>query len=1186
MMQRHCRLGVWVAVILALGPGLAMAESIYCPSAPKEGAYSFPAEAVTSLLKQIDDQTLATQTQHTQYVDKLMTSLEPKLKELFETGKTAPPPAKPDAESTPTLGIEETNAWDAMTEPMAQRGMEQVPADLLDTVRGFMRGEPMIPNEPDPSRHSAAYFKDSNPRSTFSTTPDLAAEGKSLENTYKQQVDTFKQLNAILSKLLKDVNPVSGCLQSDIAAIQNSDCKGTVTEYALTTTPGFCDASALRAYVQVTKAYVAALFSQEMGLAGEKLVSDHLMTDYLMTTPWGAADFEYFNSTPDPLAIATVIYNMPQAQANRVDEALSRATRSAIDIIKVARPEFAAAVRIELLRAMAPILLAVNDRTKHLGPNVPSRALLLEYVSRINSKSEYTYGKKNIPRVDHNRIPAKLALFDSQTKTVVDVPLCKPNVSTAPLFLSNEEFESDKIAKAQNDNYKANNGTSGKNPLIKDIDQYIPKNGSEITSYPAWLDSGPLPCMSFKAFANVATNFFMLGDGKKPFFDWARWGMSCGGYPQGVAPAKTSWVDALKDIATMAWRNIQSLGISVAHAGILPDPEACTQLEELKSFVFCKDDPVKGCIDVYSGGGWCNKVWTKKPPINPGDIDWYDQCVKALTTFCKGDSWIAPDSEKSKDNENTPKKDVSECVKKCAPENNTSPTCKLMAALSKQSYGYPSLKDYFSSKNCTIPFDTTDEYKFGNTTIIVSLKSGALCSSEQFIDITTVCGVNGCVYTCSSGVYNSTVCGDGSITGQEACDDGNMQNGDACSAQCAIEAVICGNGKVELLAGETCDDGNIKDGDGCSVKCQFDFGACGNGKLEAVYGENCDDGNTKDGDGCSVKCQFEPGVCGNGKLEAAYGEDCDDGNTKEGDGCNAKCKKEWCPQCSVNALAECTDFLKLNTEALNSECTLPAPYAVAGKTVCLAGESCACPIKYSSAQCTAAQNKCYKECKKTAGPKPASQLPATVCKKWKDMKTSPWWWKSGLDKPPDVAKEEAVVRSLFIEKGFAKYLELLPAVVSWAEYNSGMKFSPDNLKNADRHAFLALFTATPGVMMSKTSIAEASLTTGEIHWSANVMQKYSPEAIADSGAHEAIHFFLYHLGLKEDSLMPFLPTEVTAPPSFPLNTKFELYSFLDEFSGEGDHFIMQLIQETYPGFNGKPFAWGGTTKDDLCPKDE
>ncbi|MDH3654275.1 MAG: C25 family cysteine peptidase [Myxococcales bacterium] len=67
------------------------------------------------------------------------------------------------------------------------------------------------------------------------------------------------------------------------------------------------------------------------------------------------------------------------------------------------------------------------------------------------------------------------------------------------------------------------------------------------------------------------------------------------------------------------------------------------------------------------------------------------------------------------------------------------------------------------------------------------------------------------------------ICGNGAVATPEECDDGNIQDGDGCSATCALEAPPpCGDGRIWL--GEQCDDGNPVGGDGCSSTCQVEPG--------------------------------------------------------------------------------------------------------------------------------------------------------------------------------------------------------------------------------------------------------------------------------------------------------------------------------------------------------------------------
>jgi fibro-slime domain-containing protein len=130
----------------------------------------------------------------------------------------------------------------------------------------------------------------------------------------------------------------------------------------------------------------------------------------------------------------------------------------------------------------------------------------------------------------------------------------------------------------------------------------------------------------------------------------------------------------------------------------------------------------------------------------------------------------------------------------------------------------------------------------------------------------------------------ATGCGDGIVTPPETCDDGNTISGDGCSSTCQIEPqdpdgngwscpqaggpctkTVCGDGTLE--GNEQCDDGNDLPFDGC-YKCRKEpscpngtcLSICGDGIISP--GEECDDGNNVSGDGCSATCKLEnvPGI--------------------------------------------------------------------------------------------------------------------------------------------------------------------------------------------------------------------------------------------------------------------------------------------------------------------------------------
>lgn len=152
----------------------------------------------------------------------------------------------------------------------------------------------------------------------------------------------------------------------------------------------------------------------------------------------------------------------------------------------------------------------------------------------------------------------------------------------------------------------------------------------------------------------------------------------------------------------------------------------------------------------------------------------------------------------------------------------------------------------------------------------------------------------------------------------------------------AVDAPICGNGKVE--AGEDCDiasNGEIA-GTSCSYNClrpgntsAYDadlapINSCGNGIVENAVGEECDPGGNKnEWQYCASDCtnvgsgQEDPGtgitvsLCGSGEI--TEGEECELGDP----GCNSSClntgtslSQAWCDQqpnnaACLNALSIC-----------------------------------------------------------------------------------------------------------------------------------------------------------------------------------------------------------------------------------------------------------------------------------------
>ncbi|MDR7422959.1 MAG: DUF4215 domain-containing protein [Armatimonadota bacterium] len=116
----------------------------------------------------------------------------------------------------------------------------------------------------------------------------------------------------------------------------------------------------------------------------------------------------------------------------------------------------------------------------------------------------------------------------------------------------------------------------------------------------------------------------------------------------------------------------------------------------------------------------------------------------------------------------------------------------------------------------------------------------------------------------------TSVCGDGTVSGIEECDDGNTASNDGCSATCRIER--CGDGVLQTS--EECDGIlGVGPGQGCTADCRlFDFPRCGDGVVNQAS-EECDGtAGILPGQTCGPTCRIVP-ICGNGIVEA--GEECD-----------------------------------------------------------------------------------------------------------------------------------------------------------------------------------------------------------------------------------------------------------------------------------------------------------------------
>ncbi|MGE0789279.1 MAG: hypothetical protein AB7S26_26635 [Sandaracinaceae bacterium] len=163
---------------------------------------------------------------------------------------------------------------------------------------------------------------------------------------------------------------------------------------------------------------------------------------------------------------------------------------------------------------------------------------------------------------------------------------------------------------------------------------------------------------------------------------------------------------------------------------------------------------------------------------------------------------------------------------------------------------------------------------------------GAMCNP---CDDGEACAANA---DCMSGFCNAmvcaaTVCGDGTVQGDEDCDDGSggtpMETA-TCDDDCTT--AMCGDGAVNTTAGEACDGDGAGTG-GETATCDTDCTAamCGDGVVNAAASETCDDS----GESATCDDDCTAAMCGDGVHNMTAGEECDDGNTVDTDACSNTC---------------------------------------------------------------------------------------------------------------------------------------------------------------------------------------------------------------------------------------------------------------------------------------------------------
>ncbi len=579
-------------------------------------------------------------------------------------------------------------------------------------------------------------------------------------------------------------------------------------------------------------------------------------------------------------------------------------------------------------------------------------------------------------------------------------------------------------------------------------------------------------------------------------------------------------------------------------------------------------------------------------------------------------------------------KDGDGCSSKCKKEQNCTEQCMdytyqnnsyckaALPIMPKMSYDYLSFKkisglpiknkyEYAQSSFCKMPDDVIDAQ--GN----VIYKKGDPC--DKFYNVYALtCAVE--VAKCNKSCGENSFCGDDIVEGKEECDDGNPYADDACLPDCTRN--LCKD-KCESKTNDTnyyCKTWNqiyvilakiIKSSNATDDNMTVDkftvenyFITNTSCKLPMDVTEPSTKVTFKKGGPCDTdllelldsSCQLAQlacqdtckGVveCGNGIKDP--GEECDDGNTDPGDGCTNGCKKgTWCPECGTDKLAECKTLLAdKNTGA---ECWLKEKVlSPDGKqTLCPAGAPCACQWKFDALTCKTAQDVCFQGCVANHGPKPADTLSDDACKTWKEIR--PAWWPGTEtmlnsnsyvynDAGDQVQQLSADSIKQFKQDGADIFLKIWPQVISWAEYFSDATFNKEELESAKYYGLILLENAEFNINGCGIPNAVACYDPGsdKIYW-ANFINQLSPQQTTYIGAHEATHAALRALLLNVNTGVEPSMT----PKALPL-VSGSVWEKLTN-SGDLDHWIMNIIQESFPGFEKTPLAGYSEFKDSMCP---
>lgn len=355
-------------------------------------------------------------------------------------------------------------------------------------------------------------------------------------------------------------------------------------------------------------------------------------------------------------------------------------------------------------------------------------------------------------------------------------------------------------------------------------------------------------------------------------------------------------------------------------------------------------------------------------------------------------------------------------------------------------------------------------------------------------------------------------------------------------------------------------------------------------KTDPLYDKNFCDKCTNE---CTLKNPLS-GSCGDGTIDKSKGEQCDDGNIKDGDGCDSTCKteKKWCEACytMVGKSENCKLYYALDAEyAKNPDCKNPYTETELGCTPIKKGQSCVYTLLYLGKKCDLDTEKCFQECEEKEGPPPyygeLSEEQKKACLESSGPEVPTWLNKFGSKATNAVKGVLKYVNDSTIygkniqvlvgaDAHYMLYSHFMPVVYKLQE-ETDLVFSKDEISGAMDYAEEMLNNAHPCVGADLTEVGTAfAVYMGDdrgICWNPKMLQDSMLSSVANTGAHEALHAALDYLLYNH---------EENAQMSFKLCTYG--YDFID-------HWLMDMLYNTVPGFKIGATGEAGELKSTFCP---